>query len=163
MDILSIGTAVGVAVINNLTMKITDGDNSTKLVDWVLSVGEYFWKSTKKKLSINEQPPQLGKSGASENTPVINLDDFTTKRRIDQITSLMEQLHTYSSNLNKDLERAARLGGVDSPDMTHKLYNSIQDQKREIVNCFIQLTDTINKLYGETVDGLDDLKKAIED
>lgn len=162
MDMVSIGTAVSIAVINSLATKISDPDNSAKLMDWVLSIGEHFWKSKKQKLQKDEQPPQIPKLDVSQNIPTVNIGDFANKRRVDQISSLMEQLDTYSSNLNKDLERAAKLGGMDSPDMNHRLYNSIQDQKKEIVNCFVQLTDIVNKLYDEKVDGLGELKKAIE-
>lgn len=162
MDIASIAVAVSIAVTNSLVTKISDPDNAQKLVDWVISIGEHFWKSKKQNLPANEKPPELPKPDGSQDIPGVNLEDFATKRRVDQISSLMEQLNTYSSNLNRDLERAAKLGGIDSPDMNHRLYNSIQDQKKEILNCFAQLTGIVNKLFNEKVEGLGELKEAIE-
>ncbi len=161
MDIVSIATAVGIAVISDLAKKITDKENVTKLVDWVLSVGEYFWKQSEGEQSITADPPALEKADNTKKILAVNLNDFSTKRSVSQIISLMEQLNTYSSNLNKDLERAAKVGGIDSPDMSHKLYNSIQDQKKEIVKCFVKLTDVVNKLQNEKIDDLDNLIKMI--
>lgn len=75
----------------------------------------------------------------------------------------MKQLDTYTSNLNGELERAAKLGGIDSPDMTIKLSNSIKDQKIRIVECFSQLTEVVNKLQNEKNDELDNLIKMINE
>lgn len=164
MDIDSIATTVGIAIISGVAKKITDKENITKLVDWVLSVGEYFWQR-----SEGEQPLQTTSQATAEKPdetkkPLdINQNDFSSKRNIKQIISLMKQLDTYTSNLNGELERAAKLGGIDSPDMTIKLSNSIKDQKIRIVECFSQLTEVVNKLQNEKNDELDNLIKMINE
>lgn len=162
MDLATIGTAVSIAIISNLTQKATEEENIGKIVDWVLSVGEYFWKTIKKKSTIVEPPPSLSSGNEFTETPMFNVDDFTTKRKMNQVVSLMEQLNIYSSNLNKDLERAAKVGGIDSPDMSHRLYNSIQDQKKAITQCFLQLSYVTSELYGRKVQSLEQLIKDIE-
>lgn len=161
MDIVTILSSVGLALVGSLTKKIVDEKNIEKLVDWIVSVGNHIW-SKKETTSKKMELPKYKNKDNTYSVSELDLTDFQVKRKVDKITSLMNQLDQYSQNLNSELEKAAKVGGVSSPDISLRLQNSIKDQQKEITRCFSELTVMINGLYGKNIEEIEELSKILK-